>query len=122
AWRSRGHVLRDMRRSEEALASYERALAIEPGYVDAMVDRADLLRQLKRRDEAVAAYRQARDAGADAQAVAYALASLGAEAPPPAAPADYVAGLFDQYARSFDAHLVGTLGYRTPELLMALLQ
>ncbi len=122
AWRSRGHVLRDMRRSDEALASYERALAIEPGHADAMVDRGDLLRQLGRRDEAIDAYRRAREAGADAQAMAYALASLGAGAPPPAAPSDYVAGLFDQYARSFDAHLVGTLGYRTPELLMALLR
>lgn len=120
AWRSRGHVLRDMRRTEEALASYDRALAIEPGYVDALVDRADQLRQMKRDDEAVTAYRQARDAGADPQAMAYALASLGAEAPPPAAPSAYVAGLFDQYARSFDTHLVDTLKYQTPALLMAL--
>ena len=32
-------------------------------------------------------------------------------------PAAYVAGLFDDYAARFDAHLVGALEYRGPELL-----
>ncbi len=122
AWRSRSHVLRDMRRLDDALASIEHALSIEPRYADALVDRGDLLRQMKRRDEAVVAYRDARDAGADAQAVAYALAALGAEPLPPAAPSAYVAGLFDQYARRFDAHLLHTLEYRTPALLMEALR
>jgi len=36
-----------------------------------------------------------------------------------AAPAEYVAGLFDSYAEKFDEHLVQKLGYRTPELLVA---
>jgi predicted TPR repeat methyltransferase len=38
-------------------------------------------------------------------------------ATPVTAPAEYVRALFDQYAPKFDAHLVGALTYRAPELL-----
>ncbi|CAK0806481.1 unnamed protein product [Prorocentrum cordatum] len=34
-----------------------------------------------------------------------------------AAPAQYVAGLFDAYADRFDDHLVNDLGYRTPQMI-----
>ncbi len=33
-------------------------------------------------------------------------------------PPAYVAALFDQYADRFDAHLLGTLGYRGPEVIL----
>lgn len=39
-----------------------------------------------------------------------------------AAPADYVRSLFDGFAPHFEAKLQGQLGYRTPELLLALLR
>jgi predicted TPR repeat methyltransferase len=45
------------------------------------------------------------------------LAALTGRPAPPAAPAARVAALFDRYADSFDQHLIGTLGYRTPQLL-----
>jgi predicted TPR repeat methyltransferase len=83
--------------------------------------RANVLRALGRREDAIAAYRRARDLGADPAGIAFALAALGVGALPSAAPADYIKGLFDQYAGHFDQHLVGTLGYRTPALLKALL-
>lgn len=38
-----------------------------------------------------------------------------------ACPEALVAGLFDSYADQFDDHLVNTLGYQTPQLLMELL-
>jgi predicted TPR repeat methyltransferase len=71
------------------------------------------------RDEAIAAYRKARELGANAQEVDYALAAIGAEDAPPASPQHYVKELFDQYAHRFDEHLRDTLGYRTPEMLIA---
>ena len=40
---------------------------------------------------------------------------------PAQADPDYVMGLFDDYAERFDAHLVGSLGYRGPAVLMAAL-
>jgi predicted TPR repeat methyltransferase len=69
-------------------------------------------------DGAIAAYRRA--AASDLEDVLGAsltLARLG-EVPTPAAAAPaYVARLFNQYAPRFDAHLVGSLGYRGPALL-----
>jgi predicted TPR repeat methyltransferase len=45
------------------------------------------------------------------------LARLGGAPAPAAAPESYVRGLFEQYAGSFDAHLLEKLSYRAPGLL-----
>jgi predicted TPR repeat methyltransferase len=114
----RGNVLRRLKRLDEALASYDRALRLQPGYADALVHRGGALTDMGRREEAVAAYRLALASGGDAQRIRYSLACLGAEAVPGAAPAKYVKELFDQYAGAFDQHLVDTLEYKTPTLLV----
>ena len=117
--------------------SYAEALAAD-GDLDAA---ADLLMQVIERAPdwsaawfrlgEVEARRGLNEAAADAFARALALdpndelgaalhlARLGAAAPPKVAPEAYVRSLFDQYARSFDAHLVDTLSYRGPDLLLA---
>ncbi len=122
AWCGRAGVL--LRAGQLAVAeeSYRNALTARPGYARAQLGLANTLRALGRRDEAVAAYRQARADGADADMVAYLLATLGAGAAPQASPSGYVAALFDQYAPRFDEHLVDVLRYRTPALLADLLQ
>jgi predicted TPR repeat methyltransferase len=122
AWCGRAGILLRMGDHHAALESYERALVARPGHVRARLGRANALRALGRNDEAIVAYRQARDAGADPAAVDYLLAALGAGDAPSAAPAGYVAALFDQYAPRFDEHLVGKLAYRTPALLVRLLE
>ena len=114
----RGNVLRRLKRPDDALANYDRALRLQPGYADALVHRGGVLTDLGRHEEAVAAYRQALACGGDAQRIRYSLACLGAEAMPRAAPVEYVKGLFDQYADAFDEHLVETLEYQTPALLI----
>jgi predicted TPR repeat methyltransferase len=113
----RGNVLRDLRRPAEALESYDRALLVQPDYVDALTHRGGALTDMGRDDEAVATYRRALAHGGDAPQILYALACLGAEAVPEAAPVEYVKGLFDQYAGAFDKHLLEALEYRTPALL-----
>jgi predicted TPR repeat methyltransferase len=45
------------------------------------------------------------------------LTRLNASDSPPAMSHAYVAGLFDQYAAGFDAHLEGKLAYRGPQML-----
>ena len=45
------------------------------------------------------------------------LAVIGAIATPTAPPSGFVEALFDHYASTFDASLVGKLGYRVPDLL-----
>ena len=41
AWNNRGSVLAQLKRLDEALASYDRALAIDPDYVTALINRGN---------------------------------------------------------------------------------
>ena len=122
ALRNRGTALRRLGRLDEAMASFDRALVVDPGFTDAMVSRGELLQQQHRRTEAIAAFRAALAGGKDVEILRYALAALGDEPVPDAAPPDYVQALFDEYAHSFESHLVETLKYRAPALIAAALQ
>jgi predicted TPR repeat methyltransferase len=119
ALRNRGTSLRALERPEEALASFNAALALQPAYPEALIGRAECLLALHRRAQAIEAFQQALALGKDVDQIQYALAALGVGSPPSTAPAGYVEALFDMYAHNFDEHLVKTLGYRTPELLVA---
>jgi tetratricopeptide (TPR) repeat protein len=55
----RGNVLQELRRFEEALASYDRAVAVRPDYVQAHANRGDILNGLERFEEALASYDRA---------------------------------------------------------------
>ena len=46
----------DLGRADEALASYERAIAVKPDFADAQHLRADLLRRFGRTEEALAGF------------------------------------------------------------------
>lgn len=122
AWCGRAGILLRAGQLDAAEESYRNALAARPAYARAQLGLANTLRALGRRGEAIAAYEQARNDGADADMVAYLLATLGAGTTPQASPSGYVAALFDQYAPRFDQHLVDVLHYRTPALLAQLLQ
>jgi tetratricopeptide (TPR) repeat protein len=47
------------KRFDDALASYDRALAARPAYAEALYNRANTLKELKRFDEALAGYDRA---------------------------------------------------------------
>ena len=49
-------LLQELKRIDEALASYDRALAVRPDYADALNNRGMILQELKRFDEALASY------------------------------------------------------------------
>jgi tetratricopeptide (TPR) repeat protein len=55
----RGDALRALKRLDEALASYEEALAIEPDHVEALGSRGNVLSELKRLEEALVSYDRA---------------------------------------------------------------
>lgn len=120
-WCARGAALKKSGALQDALASYDHALALRPDYALAVHYRANVLRALGRKDEALAAYRRALALGLDGDEIRFALAALGEGEAPAAAPVAYVKDLFDQYAGHFDRHLVEVLGYRTPALLGELL-
>jgi len=117
-WLRHGQTLQALGRSEQALDSYDRALAADPGIAQAWTNRGNILRDMKRGEEAAAAFRHALALGADPELHQYYLASVSAQqAAPPTAPGHYVETLFDDYAPDFDAHLVGLLGYQAHRTL-----
>jgi predicted TPR repeat methyltransferase len=113
AWLGLGHVFHQARRHDEALAAFGKA----PELAQAWLGRARTLRRLKRSEDAVVAYRQALAKGGDAEVIRYYLASLGAGQAPLTAPQRLVSTVFDRYSDRYDQHLIGTLKYRTPDLL-----
>jgi superkiller protein 3 len=58
-WFLRGDVLRQLERYEESLASYDRALELQPDYASGWGLRGDVLRQLERYKESLASYDRA---------------------------------------------------------------
>jgi len=52
-------ILQDMRRHDEALASFDAALALQPINADALNNRGSVLHALGRADEALASYDRA---------------------------------------------------------------
>jgi predicted O-linked N-acetylglucosamine transferase (SPINDLY family) len=56
---NRGNVLREAKRLDEALASYDKAVALRPGHAEYINNRAIALADLKRFDEALASYAEA---------------------------------------------------------------
>jgi tetratricopeptide (TPR) repeat protein len=56
---NRGTVLQDLKRFEEALASYDQALAIKPDFALAFYNRGITLQSLQRFDEALTSYGRA---------------------------------------------------------------
>jgi predicted TPR repeat methyltransferase len=106
-----------LQRLQNALNSFDAALALRPRHAHTLQLRANALRLLGRCDDSATAYREALALGGDSIQIGFALAALGAAPVPAQAPADYVKALFDQYADHFDAHLVQDLDYRTPALI-----
>ena len=56
ALNNRGNTLKELKRFDEALASFDRALAVRPDYADALNNRGNTSKELKRFDEALASY------------------------------------------------------------------
>jgi predicted TPR repeat methyltransferase len=95
----------------------EQAIELAPNFVSAWFTLGEIREQLGERDAAVAAFRKARAADPDDRhGAAVRLMRLGAEQLVEM-PTGYVQALFDQYAPSFEAALLGDLGYRAPQLL-----
>lgn len=122
---NQGMILAKLKRNQEALATFQRAIEIRPDFGNAYLQLGHLYRSTHQQPAAVQAYQSALQYLSDQalrEQVRYLLASLGQETMPSAAPITYVKELFDQYAEHFDAHLQERLAYRIPELLQQALQ
>jgi len=103
---------------EAALDVLTQALELAPAWVAGRFLLGEWQEKAGARDAAVDAYRSclAQDP-ADRMGAVLRLALLGAMAEPPLPPPAYVAGVFDDYAETFESALVERLGYRVPEEL-----
>jgi predicted TPR repeat methyltransferase len=119
AWHRLGLLQHRQGKLAEALASQDRVLALAPSHAAAWSQRGTLLQALGRAAEAATAFERAIEHGADADLHRFFLAGLGREPGPASAPRGYVQALFDDYAHSFDKHLVEVLGYEAHRRLVA---
>ena len=110
-------ALAELGQMQEALAMFDRALATGPQPGAVWMFRGNVLREVGRPQDAVASYREALARGGDAELLNYYLAGLEGGPAPARPPRQYVQGLFDGYAESFDTHLV-TLRYEAPRVLV----
>jgi tetratricopeptide (TPR) repeat protein len=62
---NRGNTLHELKRFEEALASYDRALTVWPDYAEALCNRGVTLHELRRFEETLASYDRALTARPD---------------------------------------------------------
>jgi predicted TPR repeat methyltransferase len=118
AWFRLGQLQQRQGRLAEALASQDKALALAPSHAAAWSQRGSLLRELGRNADATMAFERAMALGANAEVHRFFLASLGNEPRPANAPRAYVRALFDDYADSFDKHLLEGLGYQAHRRLV----
>lgn len=119
AWLHRGNALAQLGDLGAALVAFEAVCRLDPRQAQAWSHRGSILRETGRLDEAAQAIERALALGADAPLHRYYLAAVRQRAaPPPTAPAGYVQSLFDDYARSFDTHLVQDLGYQAHRTLV----
>ncbi len=107
-------------RVPEALEAGRYAIQLDPDSVDAYNAMAIAFERSGRKNEAAVCYRTAARLDPGAEKWKYSAAAFSeAKDTPPAAPRDYLLGLFGEYAASFDQHLVHELKYRAPEHLLA---
>ncbi len=119
AWNNLGAVRQAQGDLHQAVFSYTQALRSAPEFAPAHKNLGSVYHLLGQHELAIEHYRSALRLQPDYAAAEYELAALtGAAraAPPPA----YVAGLFDQYAHEYDAHMTGVLGYNVPQQLREL--
>ena len=118
AWGNLAIALLELGELGEAESAARRAIAIRPDHVGAYLTLGMTLEEAGRRVEAAEQLRAALKLKPASRGLQFFLATLtGAEREFAAAPPEFVSVLFDNYADTFDRHLVGTLNYRAPQLL-----
>jgi len=117
--RNLGQALTQGGQPHAALEPLRAAAELAPGSPEVALALAHAAHQAGATDEARTAAQRVK--GPLAAQAGFLLAALGDAPLPPRAPAAYVRELFDAFAPRFDQDLAGTLDYRTPALLAAML-
>jgi len=118
AWSILAIALLELGELAEAETAARRAVALRPENVGAYFTLGMTLEEAGRREEAKEQLQAALKLKPASRGLRFYLATLtGDEREFTAAPPEFVSMLFDNYADTFDRHLVGTLNYRAPQLL-----
>jgi predicted TPR repeat methyltransferase len=105
-------------KSERAIACYRRAIEIKPDHVVAHRFLGNILLERGDKEGAIDCYRRVIELQPDSP-VAHLVTAMSGETSD-RAPSGYVEQLFDEYAQTFDSHLVQTLRYDVPKKLIDL--
>ena len=111
-----GSYLQQSKRFAEAERFLRQAVALRPSFIPAQQELANNLYNTGRREEALAHIEAVLKEDPANVSFGHMRAGIIGETPENA-PAGYVSELFDGYAESFDEHLVGGLGYKTPAVM-----
>jgi predicted TPR repeat methyltransferase len=120
AFNNLGNVLKLLNQLGEAKEAYDRAVAIWPEFSEAHYNLAILFKESEHLAAAEKEYRLAAELDPSNLSAKHMLSALSRESVE-AAPLEYVEGLFDRFAPTFDEELVNKLSYSTPDLLKELL-
>jgi predicted TPR repeat methyltransferase len=115
-----GILLQERGRLDDADRAFTRAIAAKPDYAPAQSHAGLLAHERGQTDAAIDYFHKVLALKPGDEDARYMLAVLTGERLT-RAPDGYVGRLFDQYAARFDDHLTGTLGYRAPTDLAALI-
>ena len=105
-----------------AFLCQKRAVELAPDQPRRWYDLAELAYQLGRRDEARADYEKYLELEPDDAEIQHLLVALRNEPPPPRVPDKAIQQMYDQFAATFEANLIGDLKYRGPEGLLQAMQ
>ncbi len=116
-----GLQLQKLGRTDQALQHFEKALELAPGNLDTRIALANMLLTLGHTEKAIDHYAEVLRVEPGHEVASHLVASLTGTNPD-RAPDGYIEKIFDEYADTFDHHLVHALQYRTPEQLAELTQ
>ena len=122
AWSNKGLTLHKLKRYEEAISHYDKALSLSPYEASYFYQKSFTNIALNQYSLAIENLQNAMKYNYCPKEYAeYVLSSLRHENGFKPMPKNFVAELFDDYADSFDKHLVGILKYEAPKKLLDLL-
>jgi predicted TPR repeat methyltransferase len=118
AWNNMGSVWDEQGQIDKAMECWRKAIALRPDLPDAYNNLGLALEKKGDHAGAAAHWHEALRLRPGWEEPQYYLAAAKQAAAPTTAPPAYVAKLFDDYADRFDDHLMRTLEYRVPQLLL----
>jgi predicted TPR repeat methyltransferase len=116
---STGKILSRQGKIVEAIRHFRDAVGVDPQNANAHFLLGRMLHKAGRTDEASQEYREAIRLRPDTPEWRFKLAALSGDGSVTTAPPSYVRDLFDEYAPTFDEHLVDKLKYRAPEEILS---